>query len=158
MHRYNFMGSCPCSFVALGLYATGFQCCYSFLCRGRMVKVHKATAAALAGAFLQYDLRGDNPAVWPVRFDRVLVRSAWLQSPDIDVGFAQLVLSIAPPAAARGTVAWMRWCHLLRQWHIQLLLVFLLLKSRNPGPGNHWEQHLLFNVRWLSLPTCLLAI
>lgn len=42
--------------------------------------------------------------------DKVLVSGAWLQSPDIQVGFAQLV---TPAAAVRGAVPWARRCHLL---------------------------------------------
>lgn len=50
--------------------------------------------------------------------DQVLVSSAWLQSSDIQVGFAQLVVPTAPAAAVRGAVPWTRRCHLLS--HIQL--------------------------------------
>lgn len=52
--------------------------------------------------------------------DKVLVSRAWLQSSDVQVGFAQLVAPAAPTAAVRGAVPWTRRCHLLRQWHMQL--------------------------------------
>lgn len=61
-----------------------------------------------------------HPNLRLTQLDEVLVSSAWLQPPDVQVGFAQLVISIAPTAAVRGTAAWTRWCHLLRQWHIWL--------------------------------------
>ena len=76
-----------------------------------------------------HGLMGDSLAIWLTQLDKVLLSSACLQSPDVEVGFAQLDISIAPTAAVRGSVAWTRWCHLLRQWHIRFCVFLVVAKS-----------------------------
>lgn len=51
--------------------------------------------------------------------DKVLVSSARLQSSDVQIGFAQLVIAVAPTAAVRGTVPGTGRCHLLRHIWLQ---------------------------------------
>lgn len=102
----------------------------------RIVKIHKAIAFAFFFFVVLFSMalvEISLPYDW-----HNLVSSAWLQSPDVQVGFAQLVISLASTATVRATIAWTQWCHPLRQWYIWILVAFVIVKSQNPRSGSHW--------------------